>query len=104
MFDLTDVMSSSVAFEYLVFHAVNRSLGVFVSPVEKELAQSVCSCFMVNELEQVVQPHWMDCKRNRAARGCSGQLRPIDPDRSTTKRRSLGKIQIHVPCLRGSPG
>jgi len=39
----------SVAFEYLVLHAVNRRLGVFVSPVEKELAQSVCSCFMVND-------------------------------------------------------
>ena len=49
MFDLTDVMLCSVAFEYLVFHAVNRRLGVFVSPVEKELAQSVCSCFMVND-------------------------------------------------------
>ena len=48
MLDLTDVMSSSVSFEYLVFHAVNRSLGVFVSPVEKELAQRVFSCFMVN--------------------------------------------------------
>lgn len=44
-----DVMLCSVAFEYLVFHAVNRRLGVFVSPVEKELAQSVCSCFMVND-------------------------------------------------------
>lgn len=57
MFDLTDVMSCSVAFEYLVLHAVNRSLVVFVSPVEKDLAQSVCSCFVVNELEEVVQPH-----------------------------------------------
>jgi hypothetical protein len=30
-----DVMFCSLAFEYLVFHAVNRRLGVFVSPVER---------------------------------------------------------------------
>jgi hypothetical protein len=42
-------MFCSLAFEYLDFHAVDRRLGAFVSPVEKELAQSVCSCFMVND-------------------------------------------------------
>ena len=83
----------------LVFHAVKRRLGVFVSPVQEELAQSVCSCFIVNNWSQVVQPHWMDYKSTEPPRGCSGQRRPINPDRKQA-RRTLGKI--HVPCL-GEP-